>query len=216
MALPPLVVSNEIISAAHMNAVRNHLDVMEDGSLATPGLRFLADQDTGFYRGAADALTIVTGGAPRMTCSSSGIDLHSQPVVNGSSIACGSVSATGAISCATLTSTGVSRVGTSEFGNGFAEIGKYGSGDRPAYFDFHAHGTPGSIDYDCRFLRDPGVNGDAVFSNAGTGKMRFSSAGGLQFENAIIMTTLPSSNPGAGSRQLWYNPADNNRVYYQP
>jgi hypothetical protein len=27
---------------------------------------------------------------------------------------------------------------------------------------------------------------------------------------------LPSSNPGAGSGAFWYNPADSNRVYYQP
>lgn len=30
----------------------------------------------------------------------------------------------------------------------------------------------------------------------------------------LAMSALPSSNPGAGGKQLWYDPADNNRVKY--
>ena len=32
----------------------------------------------------------------------------------------------------------------------------------------------------------------------------------------VKMPLLPSSNPGAGSKQLWYDPADGNRVKYAP
>lgn len=34
--------------------------------------------------------------------------------------------------------------------------------------------------------------------------------------SGIVMPNLPSGNPGAGSRQLWYDPADANRVKFAP
>jgi hypothetical protein len=33
---------------------------------------------------------------------------------------------------------------------------------------------------------------------------------------SFAATTLPSANPGAGSKQFWYDPADGNRVKYAP
>ena len=33
---------------------------------------------------------------------------------------------------------------------------------------------------------------------------------------AFIFYGLPNANPGAGSKQLWYDPADSNRVKYAP
>lgn len=53
------------------------------------------------------------------------------------------------------------------------------------------------------------------------------SAGGLQISNgsgnqvmvigqngSILFQTLPGANPGAGSKQIWYDPADSNRVKF--
>lgn len=44
-----------------------------DGSVAAPGIRFTNDTDLGFYRSAADTITLVSGGLARMTFSSAGI-----------------------------------------------------------------------------------------------------------------------------------------------
>jgi hypothetical protein len=33
---------------------------------------------------------------------------------------------------------------------------------------------------------------------------------------SLTMTGLPSSNPGAGSKQFWYDPSDSNRIKYAP
>jgi hypothetical protein len=43
-----------------------------------------------------------------------------------------------------------------------------------------------------------------------TQKMQITPAGG------IVVFTLPASNPGAGTKQLWYDPADGNRVKFAP
>jgi hypothetical protein len=51
---------------------------------------------------------------------------------------------------------------------------------------------------------------DILFATGGTEKMRITSAGG------ISINSLPSTNPGAGSKRLWYDPADSNRVKYAP
>ncbi|MFG6284745.1 hypothetical protein [Sphingomonas sp. S6] len=43
-----------------------------DGSVATPGIRFAADQDTGWRRAGSNSLSLVTGGVDRMTIDASG------------------------------------------------------------------------------------------------------------------------------------------------
>ena len=40
--------------------------------------------------------------------------------------------------------------------------------------------------------------------------------GSLQTGGALLAPNLPSSNPGVGSKQFWYDPADSNRVKFQP
>lgn len=40
--------------------------------------------------------------------------------------------------------------------------------------------------------------------------------GDCQFDGVITAGGLPNSNPGAGSKQIWYDPADGNRLKYAP
>jgi hypothetical protein len=40
--------------------------------------------------------------------------------------------------------------------------------------------------------------------------------GGVSFQGTIVATALPSVAPAAGSKQLWYDPADGNRVKFVP
>ena len=46
--------------------------LMEDGTVSLPGLAFESDENTGFFRSAADTLAIATAGAQRVTVDSSG------------------------------------------------------------------------------------------------------------------------------------------------
>jgi hypothetical protein len=41
-------------------------------------------------------------------------------------------------------------------------------------------------------------------------------AGTINGQGALRMPALPSTNPGAGTKQFWYDPADGNRVKYAP
>jgi hypothetical protein len=49
-----------------------------------------------------------------------------------------------------------------------------------------------------------------IYQGASVEVMRLLPFGGVVFDN------LPSTNPGAGSKQIWYDPADGNRVKYAP
>jgi hypothetical protein len=64
---------------------------------------------------------------------------------------------------------------------------------------------------DCLCFAVSGAGGafssPAQFANV---KMLIRADGGVRIPN------LPSTNPGAGSKQLWYDPADGNRVKYAP
>jgi hypothetical protein len=75
MPIPPLVASGQIISASHVNGIRNFLPLMADGTAGTPGLRFEDDPDTGLHRPGSNQLAIVTGGAVRVTVGDAGVDL---------------------------------------------------------------------------------------------------------------------------------------------
>ena len=44
------------------------------------------------------------------------------------------------------------------------------------------------------------------------GALRF----GVDQNGGIVAAGLPNANPGAGSKALWYDPADSNRVKYAP
>jgi hypothetical protein len=55
------------------------------------------------------------------------------------------------------------------------------------------------------------ISAGIAFGNFGTGnEMWLTSADGL------VINDLRSTNPGAGSKQLWYDPADGNRVKFAP
>jgi hypothetical protein len=50
----------------------------------------------------------------------------------------------------------------------------------------------------------------STYFGAALESLRLTASGG------VMLPALPSSNPGAGSKQLWYDPADGNRVKYAP
>jgi hypothetical protein len=56
------------------------------------------------------------------------------------------------------------------------------------------------------------------YSQMGLGSLSVSGPSGTQWGtfsyNLLIMTGLPSYNPGAGSKQFWYDPSDGNRVKF--
>ena len=85
MPLPPLVVSGQVIAASHINAIRNYLPLMADGSAATPGFRFEDDPDTGLHRSASDTLAIVTGGTICLSVSSASAKIE-VPLALGSGV----------------------------------------------------------------------------------------------------------------------------------
>ena len=116
-----------------------------------------------------------------------------------------------------LTSAGVFLVGqgrtTPAFGNSMLEVGggrtyitanneQYGlgvlygngSGQTPVFIGASNSATPDMI----------------LSNNGGTELMRLLTGGGIRIMG------LPSADPGAGSKQLWYDPADSNRVKYTP
>ena len=80
-------------------------------------------------------------------------------------------------------------------------------------------GTQGDLD-------DTSKNGSAVYlDTSGQVKILFASAGtnprtlttyALFNANGLTLPVLRNSAPSAGSKELWYDPADSNRVKYQP
>ena len=75
-------------------------------------------------------------------------------------------------------------------------------------------------------LDDTSSGGFALFMNSSAQLiMRYANAGAnprtlidvAQFDSSgLLMTNLPSASPGGGSKRLWYDPADSNRVKYAP
>jgi hypothetical protein len=62
-----------------------------------------------------------------------------------------------------------------------------------------------------RFLRGGGAqDGFLAIDTNNTEQVRILGNG------AIVLTNLPSTAPAAGSKQLWYDPADGNRVKFMP
>jgi hypothetical protein len=59
-----------------------------------------------------------------------------------------------------------------------------------------------------------------IFNALGSGSIHFENNGVQTFSllsgNGIQMKNLRSTNPGTGSKQLWYDPADSNRIKYAP
>jgi hypothetical protein len=72
-----------------------------------------------------------------------------------------------------LTVAGDCLLSDSVISTGNIELGTRGSGDRNAYIDFHSSGTPGSIDFSSRIIRNPGVNGNLTLQNTGSGAITF-------------------------------------------
>lgn len=94
------------------------------------------------------------------------------------------------IKSSTFYSYGAARLNTSRFNiDGSLEIGIYGSGDRAAYTDFHASGTPESLDYSGRIIRNSSVNGSLDILNTGSGEIKI-----LPGTNATIQLGVTDNN----------------------
>lgn len=114
MPLPPLVVSGQVIAASHINAIRNYLPLMADGSAATPGFRFEDDPDTGLHRPGSNQLAIVTGGVIRLTVSDTAITTGLEISAGVSRIGDGTAGAPG-LRFEADPDTGVHRSGSNQF-----------------------------------------------------------------------------------------------------
>lgn len=88
-------------------------------------------------------------------------------------------------------------------GGAAMEIGIYGSGDRPAYFDFHASDAPAQADYSARFIRWGGEHGPFGIYNLGNGRFDFASAGAgavrFHTDNTVRMTITAEGRVGIGA-----------------
>lgn len=76
-----------------------------------------------------------------------------------------------------LTVAGNAQIADTFIGNGTIEIGDLGTGDRGCVLDFHSSGTPSSVDFNARIIRNAGVNGSLEISNIGTGNLDFTNGG---------------------------------------
>jgi hypothetical protein len=87
------------------------------GLLATPGIAFIGDANTGFYRPAADQLSGVCGGVAFMVATSTGVTFPLGASISGGTvqIANGTVTAP-SLSFASDTNTGLYRVGADSIG----------------------------------------------------------------------------------------------------
>jgi hypothetical protein len=77
-----------------------------------------------------------------------------------------------------LTVGGGARIGNTEYNLESIEVGRQGTGDRVAFIDFHASGTPAANDFSTRLIRGAGANGNFEIENLGTGNIVFRAGGG--------------------------------------
>ena len=96
-----------------------------------------------------------------------------------------------------------------------ARLTVIGPGDAQIAFsndaaNYYTIGRQASTGYMMLYGNQVGFSGYRFFVNAATEVFAISNNG------AITMHQLPSSNPGAGSKQIWFDPADGNRVKFAP
>lgn len=241
MPIPPLVASGQIIAASHVNGIRNFLPLMADGTAGTPGLRFEDDPDTGIHRPGSNQLAIVTGGAVRATFSSSGVDLGSLGVLAKTTQLTGQVSnsaseadaawsfirassSAGATKLLAGVTSGASYIQSMAQGTDWATKplilqangGRVGIGVSPvAWLDVKATDNADGI-----ILRGSAGNKYLALQaehEADTGGILYWNGSGftaIAIRGQLKLPELPSANPGAGTKKLWYDPADGNRVKF--
>lgn len=126
----------------------------------------------------ATQLTLKTNNATRMTFSAT-----TNEVGIGTSPASG----------ASINTAGGIRNNASLLGSsGGLELNQYGSGDRPAWFDFHSHGLPDANDYSARIIKYEGQSTSFDIINAsGNISLETDGVSRLVVENA---TTRPSAD----------------------
>jgi hypothetical protein len=254
MPLPGLVVSGQLISASHINAIRNFLSLMTDGSPATPGLRFEDDPDTGFHRSGANALDIIAGGAMRLRVSASAVTISL--ALDASTVRIAGASARGVLDAAgVITVTNGANVASTDFtalawtteGGGAIGWNKASGEGELALICISGGGSDGGVSiYDrntqlARFKKSGQLTltvgtetTDALRISAATptkfsffktnetsdqtqiGHWNGASYGQVRLYGTIAAETLPGADPGVGSKQFWYDPADGNRVKYRP
>ncbi|RMH42001.1 MAG: hypothetical protein D6688_10680, partial [Alphaproteobacteria bacterium] len=71
------------IDAVNGTLSMKYVSLTDDGTAATPAVRWDGDPDTGVFRAAADTLAIATGGFERMRVSNSGVNVYVDVVGSG-------------------------------------------------------------------------------------------------------------------------------------
>lgn len=82
------------------------------------------------------------------------------------------------------------------------EIATYGTGDRPAFFDFHGTDDVSQADYSSRFIRWGGVDGSFDIANRGAGGIKFvnENGGATRFYSGIeVMIVTADGKVGIGT-----------------
>jgi hypothetical protein len=67
----------------------------------------------------------------------------------------------------------INKLNNNNIGDGFIELGEYGSGDRNSYIDFHSAYTYPQHDYEARIIRAPGINGAFQIKNNGSSPIQY-------------------------------------------
>lgn len=80
------------------------------------------------------------------------------------------------------------------------ELHSQGTGDRPAFVDFHSSGAPGSLDFSARLVRNSGVNGRLDLTQTGTAGIAIITGGGaLTINGSTIENVALAANAGAAA-----------------
>jgi hypothetical protein len=139
------------------------------GSASAPAITTTGDTNTGIFFPAADTIAFTEGGVESMRITSAGDVGIGTNNPSGRLHVVGNTVANGDI-----------------FTSGAIEVNTVGTGDRNSVIDFHSSGVPFSIDFSTRVLREPGVNGNFLISNTGTGSFRLNAIGAapILFETA--------------------------------
>lgn len=189
MPFPPLVISGQVISAAHINAIRNALmtwpgDVYADG-FNLSGVGVLTAATINASTGVAAAYLNVAGALDGVNAYFSGT-----MSVDGQISSLSAVKITRGLSLLVEGDAGWTK--WMYTGGAGATNLLVGVGIAASYIQSAENSTSWST----RPLSLQALGGD------------------VHIGGGLALTNLPSSSPGAGTKMLWYDPSDGNRVKF--